>query len=60
MVLICGVCVCVSFHLQLYNVDQLMACVLPYYDTNIFVRVLQLLKISAPTNRWNWLQCLQV
>lgn len=54
------VCVCVSFHLQLYNVDQLMACVLPYYDTNIFVRVLQLLKISAPTNRWNWLQCLQV
>lgn len=62
VVLICGVCVCVcvSFHLQLYNVDQLMACVLPYYDTNIFVRVLQLLKISAPTNRWNWLQCLQV
>ncbi|XP_077481923.1 HEAT repeat-containing protein 1 [Stigmatopora argus] len=47
------------FHIQLYNVDSLLACVLPYHNTNTFVRVLQLLDIKEPTNRWNWLQCLQ-
>lgn len=26
----------------------------------MFVRVLQLFNISDATNRWNWLQCLQV
>uniref|UniRef100_A0A3P9C595 HEAT repeat-containing protein 1 n=1 Tax=Maylandia zebra TaxID=106582 RepID=A0A3P9C595_9CICH len=34
------------FHIQLYNADSLLACALPYHDTNVFVRVLQLLKIS--------------
>ncbi|XP_057682312.1 HEAT repeat-containing protein 1 isoform X2 [Corythoichthys intestinalis] len=47
------------FHIQLYNVDSLLACVLPYHHTNTFVRVIQLLKIKDATNRWNWLQCLQ-
>ncbi|KAM9336216.1 HEAT repeat-containing protein 1 [Symphorus nematophorus] len=47
------------FHIQLYNADSLLACALPYHDTNVFVRVLQLLKIKDATNRWNWLQCLQ-
>ncbi|XP_023805335.1 HEAT repeat-containing protein 1 [Oryzias latipes] len=47
------------FHIQLYNADSLLACALPYHDTNIFVRVLQLLNIREPTNRWNWLHCLQ-
>ncbi|XP_028287492.1 HEAT repeat-containing protein 1 isoform X2 [Parambassis ranga] len=47
------------FHIQLYNVDSLLACALPYHDTKVFVRVLQLLKIKDATNRWNWLQCLQ-
>ncbi|XP_056153009.1 HEAT repeat-containing protein 1 [Lampris incognitus] len=47
------------FHIQLYNVDSLLACALPYHETNVFVRVVQLLKISDPTNRWNWLHCLQ-
>ncbi|XP_042338993.1 HEAT repeat-containing protein 1-like, partial [Plectropomus leopardus] len=50
---------CFSFHIQLYNVDSLLACVLPYHDTNVFVRVLQLLKIKDATNRWNWLHVLQ-
>jgi len=49
-----------SFHVQLYNTDSLLACALPYHDTNVFVRVLQLLKIKDATSRWNWLQCLQV
>uniref|UniRef100_A0A1A8RMW0 HEAT repeat-containing protein 1 n=2 Tax=Nothobranchius rachovii TaxID=451742 RepID=A0A1A8RMW0_9TELE len=47
------------FHVQLYNTNSLLACSLPYHDTNVFVRVLQLLKINDATNRWNWLQCLQ-
>ncbi|XP_073345886.1 HEAT repeat-containing protein 1 isoform X2 [Pagrus major] len=47
------------FHIQLYNPDSLLACALPYHDTNLFVRVLQLLKIVDATNRWNWLHCLQ-
>ncbi|XP_041818040.1 HEAT repeat-containing protein 1 isoform X2 [Chelmon rostratus] len=47
------------FHIQLYNTDSLLACALPYHDTNVFVRVLQLLNIKAATSRWNWLQCLQ-
>lgn len=49
-----------SFHIQLYNADSLMACALPYHDTNLFVRILQLLKIQDTTNHWNWLHCLQV
>lgn len=47
------------FHIQLYNADSLLACALPYHDTNVFVRVLQLLKIKDATNRWSWLYCLQ-
>nr|XP_057922061.1 HEAT repeat-containing protein 1 isoform X2 [Doryrhamphus excisus] len=47
------------FHIHLYNPDSLLACVLPYYHTNTFVRVLQLLNINDATNRWNWLQPLQ-
>ncbi|KAM7370301.1 hypothetical protein PAMP_009861 [Pampus punctatissimus] len=44
---------------NLYNPDSLLACALPYHDTNMFVRVLQLLKIKDGSNRWNWLHCLQ-
>lgn len=51
---------CCSFHIHLYNVDSLLACALPYHDTNVFVRVLQLLKIKDATNRWSWLHSLQV
>ncbi|KAK7879984.1 hypothetical protein WMY93_033351 [Mugilogobius chulae] len=47
------------FHIHLYNVDSLLACVLPFYDSKVFVRVLQLLKIQEPTHKWNWLHCLQ-
>ncbi|CAL8302708.1 unnamed protein product [Lota lota] len=47
------------FHIQLYNVDSLLACTLPYHETNIFSRVVQLLKISEPTHRWHWLHTLQ-
>uniref|UniRef100_A0A8C9SM77 HEAT repeat-containing protein 1 n=1 Tax=Scleropages formosus TaxID=113540 RepID=A0A8C9SM77_SCLFO len=47
------------FHIHQYNQDSLIACSLPYHETKVFVRVIQLLKIKDPTHRWNWLQCLQ-
>ncbi|XP_035389147.1 HEAT repeat-containing protein 1 isoform X2 [Electrophorus electricus] len=47
------------FHIHLYNQDSLIACVLPYHETKVFVRVIQLLKIDDPTHRWHWLHGLQ-
>ncbi|CAM5101904.1 unnamed protein product [Eretmochelys imbricata] len=43
------------FHIHLYNEDSLVGCVLPYHETKLFVRVIQLLKIGDPTHKWNWL-----
>uniref|UniRef100_A0A8C3TAF6 HEAT repeat-containing protein 1 n=1 Tax=Chelydra serpentina TaxID=8475 RepID=A0A8C3TAF6_CHESE len=43
------------FHIHLYNQDSLIGCVLPYHETKLFVRVIQLLKIGDPTHKWNWL-----
>ncbi|XP_066521731.1 HEAT repeat-containing protein 1 [Hoplias malabaricus] len=47
------------FHIHLYNKDSLIACVLPYHETKLFVRVIQLLNISDPTDKWHWLHGLQ-
>ncbi|KAL4640133.1 HEAT repeat-containing protein 1 [Arapaima gigas] len=47
------------FHIHQYNQDSLIACVLPYHETKVFVRVIQLLNITDPTHRWHWLHCLQ-
>lgn len=43
------------FHIHLYNPDSLIACVLPYHETRIFVRVIQLLKINNSKHKWFWL-----
>ncbi|KAM9017855.1 HEAT repeat-containing protein 1 isoform 1-T2 [Ara ararauna] len=43
------------FHIHLYNQDSLIGCVLPYHETNLFVRVIQLLNITSPTHRWHWM-----
>ncbi|KAI7796665.1 HEAT repeat-containing protein 1 [Triplophysa rosa] len=47
------------FHIHLYNQDSLIACVLPYHETKVFVRVIQLLKIDDPTHKWHWLHGIQ-
>uniref|UniRef100_A0A8C5R6I0 HEAT repeat-containing protein 1 n=1 Tax=Leptobrachium leishanense TaxID=445787 RepID=A0A8C5R6I0_9ANUR len=47
------------FHIHLYNQDSLIGCVLPYHETKVFVRVIQLLKISDPTHKWHWLHPIQ-
>ncbi|KAG8516602.1 HEAT repeat-containing protein 1, partial [Galemys pyrenaicus] len=43
------------FHIHLYNQDSLIGCVLPYHETKIFVRVIQLLKINNAKHKWFWL-----
>ncbi|NXE89574.1 HEAT1 protein, partial [Menura novaehollandiae] len=43
------------FHIHLYNQDSLIGCVLPYHETNLFVRVIQLLNIQSPTHKWHWM-----
>ncbi|NWQ91973.1 HEAT1 protein, partial [Burhinus bistriatus] len=43
------------FHIHLYNQDSLIGCVLPYHETRLFVRVIQLLNIKSPTHKWHWM-----
>ncbi|NWV31460.1 HEAT1 protein, partial [Grantiella picta] len=43
------------FHIHLYNQDSLIGCVLPYHETNLFVRVIQLLDIKSATHKWHWM-----
>ena len=42
------------FRVNVYNVDVLMECVLPYYQTRLFARVVQLLPLRG-LSRWHWL-----
>ncbi|KAF4800678.1 hypothetical protein TURU_041932 [Turdus rufiventris] len=48
------------FHIHLYNQDNLIGCVLPYHETNLFVRVIQLLDIKSPTHKWHWMDPIRV
>ncbi len=45
-----------AFRINSFNVDPVMECILPYHDTNLFARVLQLLPIKSPTSPWHWLR----
>ena len=45
-----------SFRINSFNVDPLMECVLPYHETNLFARVLQLVPIKDPASPWHWLR----
>ncbi|XP_072026252.1 HEAT repeat-containing protein 1-like [Amphiura filiformis] len=47
------------FHIHLYNTDDLVRCILPYHDSKIFIRVVQILSIKEETNKWHWLYPLQ-
>lgn len=44
------------YHIHEYNVDDLMMCIIPYHETKVFVRVIQLMSLSNQTNKWNWLE----
>lgn len=43
------------YHIHQYNQDAIMALIMPYHGTKIFVRFVQLMDISSSNNRWNWL-----
>ena len=43
------------FQIHVHNVDSLVTCILPYHETNLFTRVMQLLSIKDPSSKWNWL-----
>lgn len=47
------------FHIHMFNVDDLIACVLPYHETKVFVNVLHLLDLRNPSGRWYWLKPFQ-
>lgn len=47
------------YHIHQYNQDAIMALILPYHETKIFVRFIQLMDIKPTSNRWNWLHFLQ-
>lgn len=44
------------YRVHLNNVDSLMRCFLPYHQTELFVKMLQLVKLNVHSNRkWEWL-----
>jgi U3 small nucleolar RNA-associated protein 10 len=43
-----------KFKVHLYNIDELMMCILPYHENNYFVRALQMLDIEQ-NQLWSWL-----
>ncbi|CAG9121545.1 unnamed protein product [Plutella xylostella] len=47
------------YHIHQYNQDAIMALILPYHETKIFTRFIQLMNVKSSSNRWNWLHPLQ-
>ena len=48
-----------AYRIQSYNVDSVMECILPYYETKLFARVVQLLPLKSSSSPWHWLRPLQ-
>ncbi|OXU28122.1 hypothetical protein TSAR_002629 [Trichomalopsis sarcophagae] len=47
------------FHIHQFNKDNYLLLILPYHETKIFVRALQLLDLSDPADKWHWLKPIQ-
>lgn len=45
------------YHIHQYNQDAIIALILPYHETKIFVRFVQLLHLK--NSRWDWLKPIQ-
>lgn len=43
------------FNINLYNKDEFLMLILPYHQTNMFVRCVQSMKFDDPTNKWDFL-----
>jgi U3 small nucleolar RNA-associated protein 10 len=46
------------YHVHRWNVDDVIACALPYHDSSLFTRLLQGLHVAGKP-RWAWLQPLK-
>jgi U3 small nucleolar RNA-associated protein 10 len=44
------------FHINRYNRDDFILLILPYHETQIFVRCLQTISFMNVNDRWTWLQ----
>lgn len=47
------------YHVHQFNVDAWIMCVLPFHDTKIFVRAVQVLNLKSRFNQWHWLKVIQ-
>ncbi|XP_015510740.1 HEAT repeat-containing protein 1 homolog [Neodiprion lecontei] len=47
------------FHIHEFNRDQFLLLILPYHETRMFVRALQLVNVSQASDNWHWLEPLQ-
>lgn len=43
------------FNINLYNKEEFLTLILPYHQTNMFVRCIQSMKFDDPTNKWDFL-----
>ncbi|KOC65167.1 HEAT repeat-containing protein 1 [Habropoda laboriosa] len=47
------------YRIHEFNRDQFLLLILPYHETRMFVRALQLLDLSDEADKWHWLEPLQ-
>ncbi|XP_043266082.1 HEAT repeat-containing protein 1 [Colletes gigas] len=47
------------FRIHEFNRDQFLLLILPYHETRMFVRALQLLNLTDAADKWHWLKPLQ-
>lgn len=48
-----------AFGVHTHNTDALLECALPYHETRLFARLLQLLPLRGDRSRWHWLLAAQ-
>lgn len=47
------------YDIHAYNQDEFMMLILPYHETKIFARCVQLMNLKNSKNKWHWLKGLQ-
>jgi U3 small nucleolar RNA-associated protein 10 len=47
------------YYIHQYNQNEVMALILPYHGSKIFVRFIQIMELKSNSNRWNWLSPIQ-
>lgn len=47
------------YEIHAYNQDEFMMLILPYHETKIFARCVQLMDLKSSKNKWHWLKGLQ-